>query len=805
MEKQNSTEFQIDDKENQSFSIREFLGVCASKWKWILASVVIFTLGGVFYALKQPSLYERTASVLIKDQDAGSSVGDAAEAFSSMGLVATKTNVNNELIAFTSPSVIYEVVKRLGLNVSYTSPGRFHDNTLYGTTLPLVFSFPSLKEQESASLKAEIKPDGEIELSDFKKFVDGKAVKYDKTVKCRVNTARVRTPLGEVMIRPNVKYTGTIPDDGLTINVKRIGMQAATDKYQAIVTGQLHNREADIIDLKAVSVSAEIDTDLLNTIIEVYNEYWVEDKNRIAVATSNFINERLKVIEGELGEVDANISQYKSANQVPDLTTAADLYMRQSAKTGEDILELSNKLSMAKYVSAYLNNPQNRNSVIPANTGIGDFNIENQIGSYNSMLLDKMNLLENSSPNNPIVKSYEGKLNGMRQSIVSAVNSHIVALSKSLGYAKSSQSSSLDKIESNPRQAKYLLSVERQQKVKESLYLYLLQKREENEITQTFTAYNTRIITPPTGPLGPVAPKRSMIVLIAFMLGLVIPMAAIYVMQLLNTKVRNKKDIESLQIPFAGEIPITEAEAHKKWYLKKKDDDETITLEVRPGLRDNINEAFKVVRSNFDFMSTSKKNVILVTSMNAGSGKSFISLNMAATYALKGKKALVIDSDLRHGSISKFINNPLHGVTDYLAGNNDDWRQNVKAVDNHPNLYLLPIGSMPPNPLELLENGRYQKLVEEAREEYDIVILDCPPDGIVADSFTIAPVADRSVFVVRAGLLEKSLLSEIAKIYKEKRYPGMCLILNCVKDSTSGRYGYRYGYHRYHNYYGSKK
>lgn len=799
----------MQDQERSAFSIKEFSGLCISKWKWISASVILFTLIGVFYAFKQPNQYERTASLLIKDQNTGSSMNNVADAFSSMGLVSSNTNVNNELIAFTSPAVMYEVVKRLGLDITYTTPGKFHPQILYGTSLPLIFSFPNVKEQENVSMKATLKPNGSIVLSDFVKYENGEKIKTDKTVICSVSTARVSTPLGDILIRPNVRYLGNRSEKNLEIDIFRSGMQASCDKYRLAVTGSLHDKDADVIDLKALTVSSEIDTDLLNTIIEVYNENWVEDKNRIAVATSNFINERLKVIESELGEVDANISQFKSENLVPDIETATDLYMTQSAKSAEDIINISNKLSMARYVSDYLNNPHNINSVIPVNTGIGDMKIENQISTYNLMLLDKIGLIENSSPDNPVVKDYDIRLKGMRQAIVSAVNAQIVALSKSLGYAKSSQSSSLGKIESSPKQAKYLLSVERQQKVKEQLYLYLLQKREENEITQTFTAYNTRIITPPSGPLQPVLPKRNMIILAAFVIGLALPIAILYVLHLTNTKVRNKKDIENLQIPFAGEIPITANEAKKRWWDRRKEEDGVITLDVRAGLRDNVNEAFKVVRSNFDFMSNKKgesSTVILVTSFNPGSGKSFFSLNMAATYALKGKRTLIIDSDLRHGSVSKFINNPINGISYYLAGNSDNWEQYVKPVKENSNLYILPIGSMPPNPLELLENGRYAKIIEEAREAYDIIILDCPPDGVVADSLIIAPLADRTAFVVRAGLFEKSLLPELTKIYNEKKYPSMCMILNFVKDSTGGRYGsyryrYGYGYYRNHNYY----
>lgn len=354
-------------------------------------------------------------------------------------------------------------------------------------------------------------------------------------------------------------------------------------------------------------------------------------------------------------------------------------------------------------------------------------------------------------------------------------------------------------LSSAPTQAKNLLSAERQQKIKEELYLYLLQKREENELNQAFTAYNTRIITPPTGPTAPNSPKKKVILLIAFVFGLALPAAVFYILVAGDTKIRSRKDLEDLNVPFAGEIPMVgKINPVKKLLRTKKQakkDLETARIVVKEGNRDVINEAFRVVRSNLNMMfgKDDKCPVVLFTSFNPGSGKSFISYNMALAFELKKKRVLVIDADLRHGSASNFVGKPRHGLSDYLLEHTDDWHSLVVKNRDEFSPEVMPIGKMPPNPAELLENGRLGILIKEAREIYDLIILDCPPIDIVVDTQIVEEYADRTVFVVRAGLLDRSALVEIQEIYDNKRFKRMSVLLNGT-DTKFSRY------HTYGNY-----
>lgn len=792
-------------EEEEVFSLKDFLTQCLAKWQWFFASMVIFCCIGVFYILRQQPVYSRSMAVLIQDQDGGGGVSDISNAFSSMGLVASNTNVNNELISLTSPAVMYEVIQRLGLDVNYNAPGRFHKTTLYGTTLPLTVKFLDLEEQQGAGFTAELLDDGGVKLSDFYLATpDGKEeIEKELTVKPGFNP--VQTPVGKVVISPNGKY---IPAKGKKakkvkeIMVERTGMQNSVETYSALVKGDLADKDADVIDLSMKDVSAQRAVDVLNAIVEVYNENWVHDKNKIAVATSNFIDDRLRLIESELGDVDNDIFKFKSENRVPDLEEAAKIQMKQSTDMSNKMLEVTNQMAMSIYLRDYLNNPSNAKNVIPVNTGIGSNTLETQISNYNNLLLNRNTLAASSSDSNPLVVDYDAQIKGLREAIVNAINAQIVSLNTTLRNMQGAKGTAEGQLASGPTQAKYLLSVERQQKVKESLYLYLLQKREENELTQTFTAYNTRIITPPTGSLLPVAPKKSMILMVCFLLGLCVPGVALYISEATNTKVRNRKDLDKMSVPFVGEIPFVGKKSMmdvvRKVFPKKKNSRELekVLVAVKDGSRDVVSESFRIVRGNLDFMIRDQKacNVIMVTSFNPGSGKSFISFNLASSFALKGKKVLVVDGDLRHGSVSQFVNMPSKGISSYLTGNTNNWRQLVVPVTSHDGMFVMPIGHRPPNPAELLDNGRIGEFIKEASEDYDYIFIDCPPTDIVVDTQIVERYVDRTIFVVRAGLLDRKMVADIDAIYRNKRFKQMCIVLNGTdthnKSKAYGVYGY---------------
>ena len=572
------------------------------------------------------------------------------------------------------------------------------------------------------------------------------------------------------------------------------------DSYTQKLRAELGNEDATIINLSIDDASVQKAEDILNTLIEVYNEKWIQDKNQIAVSTSRFIGERLGVIENELGHVDENISNYKSEHLLPDVQAASSLYMSQSAENKKEIQTLTNQLATAQFIRHELGGKE-MNQPLPTNSGIANVNIESQIGEYNKMVLDRNRLIANSSEKNPLVKDLGNSMQSMKRTILQSVDNLIVSLNTQIRSIRQQEATTTQQLASNPSQAKYLLSVERQQKVKEELYLYLLQKREENELSQAFTAYNTRMITAPRGSALPTAPNKKNILLVALALGLLVPAVIIFMQENMNTKVRGKKDLENLSVPYLGEIPLYFRNK------KKKNKFSEYAIVVEEGNRNIINEAFRVLRSNVDFMKSknTEQKVFIETSFNLGSGKSFLSMNIAMSFAIKGKKVLVIDGDLRHGTVSAYVGSPKKGLSDYLGNKEVVWNELLVIDKKYPNLHIIPVGTIPPNPTELLENGSLATLMQDLRDEYDYIFIDCPPIDIVADTQIIEQYADRTLFVVRAGLLDRSLLPELESIYQEKRFKNLSVILNGT-ESTGGRYGYRYGYHNgYDSYYGNTK
>ena len=796
--------------EQDSIQLMDIVRFCLSKWYWFVVSVFVVCSIGLYVILSTQPSYTRSTEVLIKSQKSGDAISAAATQFSDMGLFSTKTNVYNEKISFESLDYMEEVVKRLQLAMNYEEKGRFHNNVLYGPNLPVTVMMENVPEEVAASFTLELGPEGKLELSQF--VYDGEKCGAKDQVISGTMMSPIETPIGSVVIRPTSIYDENIEK---VIFVSRSRSSSAISKYAGKLTVSLSDKQAEVLTLSVTDTSPRRAEDLLNTLITVYNEGWVTDKNVITTSTSMFINERLSVIEAELSNVDNDISSFKSANLLPDLQTASNLYLSQDTEAKGKIMEVDNQLYIARYLRDYVTNTSNNNQMLPSSSGVANSSLENLLKEYNEAVLERNNLLQNTNSSNPLIVTMDESLTQMRQTIAASIDNHILSLSSQKSSLQANQKQTQNQIAQNPNQAKYLLSVERQQSVKEALYLYLLQKREENELSQAFTAYNTKIVSSPRGSRIPVAPKKMQIMLVCFLLGLCIPIAVFYLEETLDTKVRTKKDIESTLIPYVGEIPDMGHKFSLEKYLKSKEakNEEMISIVVKPGKRDVVNESFRVIRTNLGFIRPKPvdglASVIMLTSFNPGSGKSFTAANIAVSYAIKGLKVLVIDGDLRHASASRLVGKVKTGISDYLRNDDISLESVIYQMEENKSLYVLPVGSIPPNPTELLENDRFKQLVAEARRNFDLVFIDCPPVNMMADAQIIEKESDMTIFIVRAGLLDKAMVPELKEIYQVGKLKNMCLILNGVK-AGKGRYGsgygYKYGYSygsNYHSYYGS--
>lgn len=777
---------------NESLSISEIFFITLHSWPWILFSVILCVSAAYIYLLRTPSVYTRSAELLIKENNKGRTAG--ADEFARLGIIPNNTNIQNEITNLQAKDLMEEVVKRLGLDINYYFKGRFYDIVAYGYDLPVKATLKDFPDESSLTFDLTVNNKGKVTI---KNLTEANKPAVEKMFTGNLNDS-IQTPVGKIVVTATSVYA-----KGETINlmVKKRPLTVARDSYNSRLSVSMSNEKSTVLELAISDQSIQRADEILNTLINVYNENWIRDRNQIAVSTSNFINDRLGVIEGELGNVDSDISSYKSATLTPDVTAAASMYMGQNQQTQAQILDVNNQLSMARYIRSYLASSDNKDQLLPANSGLNSSSVMTLIGEYNEKILQRNSLVAKSSEENPIVRQLDEQLNRQRQAIVRTIDNEIIALNTQLKSLRGSEAATVSKLASNPNVAKNLLSVERQQKVKESLYLFLLQKREENELSQAFTAYNTRIVNKPGAAGVPPTPNHRKILAIAFLIGLAIPFGCTFARETLNTKVRGRKDVENLSIPFLGEIPLYGSNRKKIKFGREK---EVHAIVVEAGKRDVINEAFRVLRTNFEFMRGHKgeADVVAITSFNPGSGKSFTTMNLAVALALKKQRVLVIDGDMRHGSTSAYVGSPEKGISDVLIGNTLNVCETIVADNDIPNFHILPVGTIPPNPTELLETNYFPDLISGLRKQYDYILIDCPPIEVVADAQIIDKQVDRTVFVLRAGLFERSMLSQLDKLYDEKKFKNMAIILNGTK-SNNGRYGsyyYGYGYGYGYNY-----
>lgn len=772
----------------QKMTPKELFDAIIKQWKWIALSLAVCLGLGVLFLAWKPEVFTRSAQVEIKDEnDSGAS--SALAMFADLGIGQGTNNLYNEMAYFESPDLMEKVVKRLGLQTNYTMKKGLRSVTLYGSNLPVTVNFETLPENKGGKFRMKIDEDGNISLDKFvvkeKKvdFEQKKPIKFGETV---------MTPLGKIKIEKTPFFGKDKKEDeskDYTIKVSRSSIVGAVEAWAEKLSVDELRKEASVTELTIRDGSARRAEDVLNTMIQVYNEDWVANKNEVALASSDFIDERLVLLSKELADVDVDISDFKSENKIPDLVASASIDLTEEQLARQQMLELTNQIQMAKYLKDYLERENEGGKIIPVNTGIQSNVLESQIAAYNQTVLNRNAILSNSSQENPIVKSLNLQIEESRNVILSSIDNQIELLSKSINNLNKEKSRVEKNLSNNPEQTRFLLSVERQQKVKESLYLYLLQKKEENQLNQAFIAYNTRIISRPHGDQEPTSPKAGTVLALAFIMGLAIPIGTIYMREVSNTKVRDRNDLKSLTIPFLGEIPKVN---------RKKYDDKDHMVVVSAGNRNVVNEAYRVVRTNLNFMldDSEKCPVVMVTSFNPGSGKSFVTVNLAMALAIRGKKVLVIDGDMRRNSSSSYVGNPDVGFAQVLMGKVRNVDDVIVKEQLQENLDMLPGGKTPPNPTELLENGRLASIIEHLKEKYDLIFIDNAPIGMIADGRIFSTVCTNTIFVVRAGLFERSLLPELENVYRSREYKNMSLLLNGTDGG--GSYG-AYGSHK--NYY----
>lgn len=777
-------------------NLKQFLYLCLSNWQWFVVSVIICLGLALLYIMHAAPSYKRDALVMIRTNDDGNSMSANTAMLQDLGINNGNTPVENEIAIIGSPDLMREVVRRLNLNTSYSTRKGIRTVDLYGSTLPVTAVMPDLPEQDNASFRLHLKSDGDFTITHLKLLKK----KFDRApIHGRLGVP-VNTPLGRIIVSPAKGFEKMAKGSEMTVNVSRTSVRAAATGYAKALKTSVDKKMDNVVELTLTAPSIEKATDILNTLIAAYNDSWMLDKREMANSSSEFIDERIQVLQQELGDVDHDISQFKSNNMLPDVTAAAQLYMTQASKGEEDLRQLENQEYMLRYVRNSLRDTKNGYKPLPSSLGIVNAPaLSEQLVQYNTRVSERNSLASQSSDSNPLLANMDAELDASRHALLATMDNEIAAVQEQIKTQHGLMGKAKSQIASNPNQARYLLSVERQQKVKEELYLFLLQKREENQLNQALSSSNTRMIRSTDGPDAPVAPRKAIILLLAFVCGLAIPAGLIYLKEANVTVVRNRKDIAGLSIPFAGELPY-DGKAKKSFSSAGRHQDMAVVA-VKANSRNVINEAFRVIRTNLEFMRgrDTKPQVVMVTSAFPGSGKTYITFNLAKSFAIKGKKVLVIDMDLRKASLSKYGDDHKYGIADYLADRIRNINDVIQPVKDTTDMWLIPVGTLPPNPTELLVSNRLPELLDELRRHYDYIFIDCPPVEVVADSSIIGSVADSTLFIVRAGLFPLEMTEVLEKYYADCKFPNMSVILNGTiydKGVSSYRKGYgsSYGY-----------
>lgn len=769
-------------KNDTGINLVDLLAYFASKWKWFLLSVLV--CGGIawYHYARSPLVYFRSATVIIKDPSNKTST-TGLDRFDN---IINKVNVANEILQFRSKKLMREVLQRLHADISYKLEDGLRSNELYNQS-PVLLSFPDALPEQHFAFTVTLKDKKSLVLSDF----TGIDVKSDFTVEMydTVTLSRGMRVVATPTNYYNDSWTGT------PIRVAKLPMESMVNYYKSALGIQQEEEESSILTLALKDGSAARAEDILNTLINVYNEEAIKDKNQVAVNTADFINDRLIIIENELGGVESELETFKQRNQIVDIASSAGMYMSESQKYNTDALELETQLRLANFIKDYLTDPAKETDLIPSNTGIGDMNIESQINLYNTAKLKRDHLIDDSSVNNPVVLELNNSLRAMKQNIIRAVDNMIVSLNVQRSDAQSREMRAQNRITSIPTKERKMLSIERQQKVKEALYLFLLNKREENALSQAMADNNARVIDGAEGSNSPISPNRNRILLLGLLVGLAIPSLACLGILFLDTRVHSRKDVEGIvSVPYLGEIP-QDKEAGK---LNEQESPFLLAKEQRDS---TVSEAFRILRTNMAFMARKDlpQQVIIFTSLNEGAGKTFISKNLGMSLVLAKKKVILIDMDIRRGTLSRQFHLKKIGLTNYLADNTllaEDIIQHQDGFD------IIAAGAIAPNPAELLMDERLDNLVTELRRRYDYIVVDSVPVGIIADATISNRIADLTIFVARAGRLDRRQLPEIEQLYKENKLHNMALVLNGA--DLRRRYGY-YGYYGYSYKYGYGK
>ena len=787
------------DATDEKIDIQELLFKYIIHWPWFVGAVLICLVGAWIYLRMATPIYNISATVLIKDDKKGGAAGmiTGLENLGLDGLVSSSQNIDNEVEVLRSKTIAKEVVEQLGLYVSYTDEDEFPSKNIYKTSPVIVSLTPQEAEKLSAPMVVEMAlyTQGGLDVNvavgdnEYKKHFEKLPAVFPMN---EGTLAFFQSPDSLSLKKDTIEDSSTQSVRHITATINSPMRVARAYCENLSIEPTSKTTSVAVISLK--NSSLQRGQDFINQLLEMYNRNTNNDKNEIAQKTAEFIDERINIISKELGSTEANLENFKRNAGITDLSSEAQIALTGNAEYEKKRVEIRTQISLIEDLRKYIRG--NEYEVLPSNVGLQDVALVATIERYNEMLVERKRLLRTSTENNPTIINLDTSIRAMKLNVQATLDGTLQGMLITKADLDREASRFSRRISDAPGQERQFVSIARQQEIKAGLYLMLLQKREENAIALAATANNAKIIDEAIADDIPVSPKRRMIYLIALVLGVGIPVGIIYLIGLTKFKLEGRADVEKLTtIPIVGDIPLTDE--------KNEKDGSIAVFENQNNL---MSETFRNIRTNLQFMLQNDKKVILVTSTVSGEGKSFISANLAISLSLLGKKVVIVGLDIRKPGLNKVfrLSTKEKGITLYLANPETDLMILVHPSDINQNLYILPGGTVPPNPTELLARDGLDKAIEILKKNFDYVILDTAPVGMVTDTLLIGRVADLSVYVCRADYTHKVEYTLINELAEEKKLPNLCTVINGV-DLKRRKYGYYYGYGKYGKYYGYGK
>lgn len=794
MQDQEKNQLEREENVESGISLRAYFAACGHNWYWFLLSLIACTTIAFVYAQSQTKHYRSYAYIKIKSDDKknGSNGGAGASLFADLGLGNKADAVENEIYVLKSTLLLDQVVDQLGLASQYYTKPLLRKINIYNES-PITVTHLSPIPKTGVGLEIVPKSNDEFtylcnndENNEWKTARYGTKITFPAGLDSKKNKVNA-----SVTVTKTQKYSPKALGEKIYVHLSDPHQKAITifDKLDV----KKADKETTVLGLNVEAENYEMAKDILNTLIEVYNADAINDKNRIARNTEAFIVERIASISKDLGIVDTEIESLKIRNNIPDIAANATQFVTDGVRYKDAVAEVEMQLQLAKYIKDYMGGMK-KHELIPANTGISDMGLESQISAYNTECLKFNKLAATSGTANPVTIELDKSLTSMHNNINRSIDNFLRTLQIKLQQAKAQEAQSNRLISSVPTQEKEINNVLRQQKIKEELYLYLLNKREENALQLAITEPTAKIIENAGGDDNPVFPSSMNIILIGFVLGLALPAGVIYAIfwyYSLDTKIHNRKDVEAItNIPIVGELPC-----------KKKDQEDQEIIATETG-KDRISEALRIIRGNLEYMLPKREDglgsVIQMTSTVPHEGKSYVSINLALSCAHTGKKVVAIDLDLRKGNFSKYLGGRKKniGISAYLSGKIDDMHEIINHGAIHQNLDTVSVGAMPPNPSDLLMSERFDLLIENLRKEYDLIFLDTVPYTVVADAAIVNRVVDMTVYVIRDNMIDKNYVYDLDKMYRDNKFHNLAVLLTDIRVDSKryGYYGYGYGY-----------